>query len=347
MTQDRKSSVLIVEDAPENIDMIRSILSGKYELHFALNGEMALNVLQRMQPPDLILLDVLMPVMDGYEVCRRLKRDVRTAQIPVIFLTSQQDEPNEMRGLELGAVDYITKPFSPAILCARLQTHLKLAEYNRALEEMVQVRTEQLAHAHLDLVQRLSTAAEFRDLNTGRHIERMSRYTHIIALTLGMSEFQSRLLLQAAPMHDIGKIGIPDSILLKAGVFTDAERELMQKHTTIGAEIIGDQPSELLQLARTIAVGHHERWDGCGYPHGLAGEEIPVAARITALADNFDALTTMRPYKRAWPVQDSIALIRSEAGKQFDPAIVRAFDRSVPRLLEVKAQWVEAEPVRA
>ncbi len=232
--------------------------------------------------------------------------------------------------LELGAVDYIIKPFSPHIVKARVRTHLRLV----SVEEVVQTR--------LEIVRCLGKAAEYKDNETGAHVLRMSHYSRIVALALGLSDAHADLLLHAAPMHDIGKIGIPDSILCKPGRLTEQEWEIMRQHTVIGAQILGNHPSGLLRLAATIALCHHEKWDGSGYPRGLAGEDIPLEARIVAIADVFDALTSVRPYKRAWSVDDAVELIRSESGGHFDPRVVEAFLESLPEILQIKECWQDA-----
>lgn len=329
--QDSRPTLLLVDDEPGNLQVLRHTLQDQYRLLFAKDGQAALDLV-RSDRPDLILLDVMMPGLSGYEVCRHLKRDPWTSAIPVIFVTALADVANEHTGLELGAVDYITKPFNPHIVRARVRTHLSL------------VRADELLETRLEVVQCLGRAAEFKDNETGRHVVRMSHYSQIVARALGYGEQAAQDLLHAAPMHDIGKIGIPDAVLLKPGKLTAEEWMIMRQHTVIGARILGDHPSGLLQLAASIALNHHEKWDGSGYPNGLAGEDIPHTARVVAVADVFDALTSVRPYKRAWSVSDAVELLREESGRHFDPEIVTAFLDCLPQILVVKERWADIEP---
>src|SRR6188768_2151743 len=300
-----KPVVLIVDDAPESIDVLRGVLGADYQVKAAIHGAIALELVQAT-PPDLILLDVMMPEMNGFEVCERLKANPLSAQIPVIFVTTLADAGSEGRGLELGAVDYLTKPYVPTLVRSRVKSHIALHHRHLSLEHEVRVRTRELSETRLEVIRRLGRAGEYRDNETGMHVLRMSHTARLLALRQGMSEGEGDLVLQAAPMHDVGKLGIPDRILLKPGKLTPEEWEIMKQHPLIGAEIIGDHPSELMRAARTVALRHHERWDGSGYPHGLSGEAIPRIARIVTVADVFDALLSSRPYKAAWTVADTI-----------------------------------------
>lgn len=338
-----RQTILIVDDTPANIDVLTNVLRSQYRVKAAVTGEKALAAIQE-SIPDMVLLDVMMPGMDGYEVCRRLKQDPRTARVPVIFVTVRDSDDDEEQGLSLGAVDYITKPINPAITLQRVSTQLAIYNQERHLEKLVQERTQQLNESRLEIIRRLGRAAEYKDNETGLHVVRMSHYARIIANRIVDNEAWSELIFQAAPMHDIGKIGIPDHILLKPGKLDEKEWKLMRKHPKIGHDIIGSHDSPLLQMAADIAMAHHEKWDGSGYPKGLAKESIPLAARIIAVADVFDALTTVRPYKTAWPVPDAVAFIQSEAGAHFDPQVVEAFTDSLPELLAIKSQY--AEPSR-
>lgn len=330
MTQapDQRPRLLLVDDEPTNLQVLRHVLQADYRLLFATDGERALQV-AREQRPDLILLDVMMPHLDGYAVCRVLKADAATAAIPVIFITALTDSQDETAGFDVGGVDYLTKPVSPPVVRARVRTHLSL------------VRMEELRETRLQIVQRLGRAAEYKDNETGMHVIRMSHFSQLLALAAGCSPAWAEDLLNAAPMHDVGKIGIPDAVLRKPGPLDADEWATMRRHPEIGAEIIGEYPSGVLQLAREIALAHHEKWDGSGYPRGLAGEAIPLSARIVAIADVFDALTTRRPYKEPWPVQDALDHIAAQAGKHFDPALVALFAPLLPQLLEVRARWAE------
>jgi len=339
-TQDN-ATVLVVDDTPENIDMLSSILFGSYKVRVALNGEKALRIAASDPRPDIILLDVMMPDMDGYEVCRQLKANPITAEIPVIFITAMGDVEDEKKGLEIGAVDYIVKPISASIVKIRIRTHLALYDQRRELEGMVRKRTEELMDTRLEIIHRLGHAAEFRDNETGLHVIRMSHYARLIAEKLNISEDWSNLIFHAAPMHDIGKIGIPDRVLLKPGKLDDEEWEIMRRHPKIGADIIGNHDSELLKLSKEIALTHHEKWDGSGYPYGLKGEKIPLSGRIIAIADVFDALTSDRPYKRAWSVEKSVMVIDQDTGTHFDPSLIPLFHEILPKALEIKDRYAE------
>ena len=325
---DQRPRLLLVDDEPTNLQVLRHVLQADYRLLFATDGARALQV-AREQLPQLILLDIMMPGMDGYAVCRALKADPATAGIPVIFITALNDSQDETAGFDVGGVDYLTKPVSPPVVRARVRTHLSL------------VRMEELRETRLQIVQRLGRAAEYKDNETGLHVIRMSHFSQLLALAAGCSPAWAEDLLNAAPMHDVGKIGIPDAVLCKPGPLDADEWDTMRRHPEIGAEIIGEHPSGVLQLAREIALAHHEKWDGSGYPRGLAGEAIPLSARIVAIADVFDALTTRRPYKEPWPVQEAMNHIAAQAGKHFDPALVALFAPLLPQLLEIRARWAE------
>ena len=342
--ENHRSTVLVVDDMPENIDILSEVLRDTYRVKVATRGRRALEIV-RKTPPDLILLDIMMPEMDGFEVCRALKEDYTTRHIPIIFATASIDPKDELRGLEMGAVDYITKPVSPPVVLARVRTHLALHDQNQELERKVRQRTVQLNDTRLQIIRRLGRAAEYKDNETGLHVIRMSHYSRLIALAAGMDELEAELLLDAAPMHDIGKIGIPDRILQKPGKLTPAEWEIMKTHAAIGAEILGETAgSGLLTMASVVALSHHEKWDGSGYPHGLAGEEIPRAGRIVAVADVFDALTSKRPYKEAWPVQKAVDWIVSQSGLHFEPHLVDCFLKCIPEMEIVRSRYREEDP---
>ena len=356
MPEDRIAKIFVVDDTETNIDILLETLGDTYDVSVALDGLTALEDIPE-QEPDLILLDVMMPDMDGYEVCRRLKADPRTKAIPVIFVTAKQETEDETFGLELGAVDYITKPFSPAVVLARVRTHLqlaqakmKLSQANEILEKKVRQRTEELhqknvelEETRLEIIRRLGRAAEYKDNETGLHVIRMSHYSRLLALEAGLEEKRTEILFNAAPMHDIGKIGIPDMILLKPGRLTEEEWGVMRRHPEIGAGIISIQHSPMLEMARIVALTHHEKWDGTGYPQGLVGENIPIEARIVAIADVFDALTTKRPYKAAWSIEKATELLQDSAGSHFDPQMVPLFIGIIPQILEVREKWKEQE----
>ncbi len=338
-TTEAQATILLVDDIAENIDILNNVLTPHYHTKVALNGEKTLKIASSANPPDLILLDVMMPGLSGYEVCQRLKENPDTREIPVIFVTAMTEVEDERRGLELGAVDYITKPISPAIVLARVRTHLALYDQNRELARQVRQRTTELFNTRQQIIRRLGRAAEFRDNETGNHIIRMSHFCRLIATAAGLGEKSVEILYNASPMHDVGKIGIPDAILLKPGKLTDEEWQVMRQHPQIGADIIGQHSDELLQTAWTIALCHHEKWDGSGYPAGLIGEQIPLVARIAALADVFDALTTERPYKKAWSIEDALRHIESQAGSHFDPALIAPFKQVLPQMLKIREEF--------
>ena len=330
----RRPTLLIADDEPTNLQVLRQILQADYRLLFAKDGLKAVE-LAHAEKPDLILLDVMMPNMTGHDACRALKADATTRDIPVIFVTAMADTEDEATGFELGAVDYIVKPVSAPIVRARVRTHLSL------------VRMDELRETRMQIIERLGRAAEYKDNETGLHVIRMSHYAQVLALAAGWSQVDAEELLAAAPMHDIGKIGIPDHILLKPGPLTPEEWTVMRSHPRIGADIIGEHRSTVLRLAREIALGHHEKWDGSGYPQGLSGEAIPMSARIVAIADVFDALTTARPYKKAWTVQAAVEQVQQDAGKHFDPTLVELFMGVLPQLLAIRERWKEDESAAA
>lgn len=337
-------TILVVDDTPQNIDVLVGALRDEYHIKAATRGQKALELARSSTPPDMILLDIMMPEMDGYEVCRRLKADYTTRHIPVIFTTAKIAVEDELRGLDVGAVDYITKPISPPIVRARVRTHLALYDQNRELERRVKHRTEQLAQTRLEVVQRLGRAAEYKDNETGLHVIRMSYYARILGEAVGMGEHELDLLLNAAPMHDIGKIGIPDRVLQKPGKLDPEEWAIMQTHCQIGADILGEADgSDLMVMASEIALSHHEKWDGSGYPRGLAGEDIPRVGRIVAIADVFDALTSVRPYKPAWSLEQASQHLRDNAGSHFDPELVERFLERLPELEAIQARYGEAQ----
>ena len=321
--------ILAVDDEPSNLSLLRQILQDSYRMSFAKDGERAI-ALAKLERPQLILLDVMMPGMTGHEVCRRLKADPALAGTPVIFVTALVDPQDELAGFEAGAVDYIAKPFSPPIVRARIRTHLSL------------VRFDEVRRTQLQVVQRLGLAAEYKDNETGLHVIRMSHYAHLLGIAAGLSEAEAEDLLHAAPMHDVGKIGIPDRILQKPGPLTPEEWREMQRHVNIGADIIGDQPSGMLAMARNIALTHHEKWNGEGYPNGLSGTAIPLVGRIVAIADVFDALTSKRPYKEAWPVERAVNYLLEQRGHHFDPELVDLFVGLMPAVCDVMHTWAEA-----
>jgi len=336
-----RQTILVADDTPENIDLLSALLRQDYRVKVATSGEKALAIVNSTEPPDLILLDIMMPGMNGYDVCRRIKANPDRRGIPIIFVTAMTSIEDERLGLEVGAVDYITKPISPPIVAARVRTHLALYDQTRALEDRVRERTAELFASRQQIIRRLGRAAEFRDNETGNHVIRMSYYARLIAQAIGLGPEATELLFNTASMHDIGMIGIPDAVLLKPGPLNKAEWAVMRQHPEIGAEIIGEHDDELLQTARTIALTHHERFDGSGYPRGLIGEDIPLFGRIVAIADVFDALMTARPYKPALPIDETLQVMGRNTGLHFDPALMAVLPSVLPDMLRINATYAD------
>lgn len=335
-----KPTVLVIDDTPSNLDVLTGILKDTYQVKVAINGHIGIKIAKTVPQPDLILLDIMMPDIDGFEVCRQLKSQPNTAHIPIIFVTAKIDPEDEVKGLSLGAVDYLTKPITPQIALQRVKTHIALYDQQRALFSQVKEKTREINLGKLETLNILGRAAEFKDNETGMHVMRMSHYCEVLAKALGMTDEDAETLRDAAPMHDIGKIGIPDSVLLKPGKLDADEWITMQKHVEYGVEILGRQSdSKLMQMAIQVAQYHHEKWDGTGYPNQISGEEIPLVGRIAAVADVFDALTAERPYKRAWSVDEALNLFKEQKGKHFDPRIVELLFENLPEILAIKERF--------
>lgn len=344
-----EADILIVDDEPFNLKLMDKMLGAQGYTNLVLVQDPRL-VLQhyRQRRPDLILLDINMPHMDGFAVLDALRELNDPLLPPVVVLTAQHGRDYLLRALNAGARDFIGKPFDRLELLARVRNlldahmaHRMVHEQKQVLDDLVRQRTDELRQTRLQIVQRLGRAAEYRDNETGYHIMRMSQISELLARKLGWSDDACELMLNASPMHDIGKIGIPDDILLKPGKLDPAQWEIMKTHTTIGAELLDGDDSELLKLARTIALTHHEKWDGSGYPAGLSGEDIPQEGRIVAVADVFDALTSIRPYKKGWPLDKAVAYIKDNAGTHFDPAIVARFEESLPGIYSIRDRYRE------
>jgi len=336
--KDPKQTILAVDDTPENLDILKGILTPGYAVKAAINGKIALKIATQ-QAPDLILLDIMMPEMDGYEVCKQLKANPTTAKIPIIFVTAMNDTLDEKRGFSVGAVDYITKPVQPEIVQARVKTHLALAYQQKACEKQVKRRTQQLETSQHAAISMLGEAGHYNDTDTGAHIFRMASYAAAIARVIHWPVAETATLELAATMHDTGKIGISDILLKAPRKLTTAEMVIMKTHTTIGHTILKKSSTPLFQMAAVIALSHHERWDGSGYPHELKGNDIPEAARITAIADVFDALTMKRAYKEVWPLDKAFETIQKKAGSHFEPRLVEAFFSVQSEILELREWW--------
>ncbi|MBI5592765.1 MAG: response regulator [Deltaproteobacteria bacterium] len=351
----KKTVVLIADDEDRNLRLMEALLLPMdYDVLKAVNGKEAIEK-ARSASPDVILMDVMMPVMDGLEAVRILKQDEETRMIPVVMVTALREVDDRVKALEAGADDFLSKPVDKTELRIRVQTLAKVKAYNdhlrnyqKKLESEVARKTIQLQNtlealqiASLDSIHRLSRAAEYKDEDTGAHILRMSRYSEAVARKMGLAVKTVERILYAAPMHDVGKIGIPDKILLKPGKLDPDEWEIMKQHTTIGGRILGGSRTGFIKLAEVIALTHHERWDGSGYPRGLRGVQIPLAGRITAIADVFDALTSRRPYKEPFSVEKSFDIIRESKGTHFDPDVVDAFFSVQDKILAIKEEHQE------
>lgn len=342
--------ILVVDDEPANLKLIDKMLSGQgYQQLVLVQDPREVLARYREERTDLILLDLNMPDLDGFQVMEQIRAQQDPLQPPIVILTAQHGHDFLLRALAGGARDFVTKPFDRNELLMRVRNLLEVQLAHRfmhdqktVLEELVRLRTDELYRTRLQIVQRLGMAAEYRDEETGSHILRMSHTCALLARAIGWDQEHCELILNASPMHDIGKIGIPDAVLLKPGKFTPDEWEVMKTHASIGAKLLEGDKSTLLSMAREIALTHHEKWDGSGYPNGLAGEAIPVAGRIAALADVFDALTAERPYKKAWKIEEAVDLIRQNSGLHFDPALVEVFLRELPGILEIRARYAEA-----
>ncbi len=336
----QSTRILVIDDEPFFLELLSNALTPHFQVSLAKTGEQGVKLAQGAGRPDLILLDVLMPEMDGYETCRRLKSNPATSEIPVIFLTAKQQTEDELKGFQAGALDYITKPISIPVLLARLKTQLTVSGQRLALEQLVQERTDELERTKDAIVYSIGQMAEMRDKDTGDHLLRTREYVALLAQKMSeLSRYQNTLtprlikaFERAAPLHDIGKVAIPDKILLKPGKLNPQEWEVMQTHALHGKLTIENAEQRIgstlfIKVAKDIAYCHHEKWDGSGYPQGIAGEEIPLSARLMALADVYDALTTERPYKKVFTHESATETITQQRGKHFDPDIIDCFEQ--------------------
>ena len=359
-----KATVLVVDDTPDNLTLMSNLLKNDYKVKIANSGEKALKIATSESPPDLILLDIMMPGMDGYEVCQRLKGDPRTMNIPVIFLTAKTEVDDEKRGLELGAVDYITKPISPPIVMARVKNHLALKamadflrDQNDFLEREVSRRTREVVAIQDVTILVMASLAETRDSETGNHIRRTQFYVKALAEKLRdhprfvwfLTDNNINMLFKSAPLHDIGKVGIPDRILLKPGRFEPHKFEIMKTHTTLGrdaivhAEIALGTNVDFLAFAKSIALSHQEKWDGSGYPQGLAGDDIPIPARLMAVADVYDALISRRVYKQGMPHEKAVQIMTEGRGTHFDADMFDAFVEIQEEFRAIAQRFVDTD----
>ncbi len=358
LEQVKNAQILVVDDEPTNIKLLLAVLTnaGFENIKSTQDPKTVLGMLQQT-PFDLILLDLNMPDMDGYAVMEQIKAHLPDNLPAILILTAQHLQTHKQRALDGGANDYVTKPFDGNELLSRVRNLLEVQlaqkyskQQNQLLEEMVAKRTKDLASAHqalydsrMQIVRKLGLAAEYRDNETGLHIIRMSKMAAALGEAAGMKETETKLLLNASPMHDIGKIGIPDKVLLKPGKLNAEEWEIMKTHAQIGADILATENSDLLGMAHDIALTHHEKFDGSGYPNKLIGKNIPLVGRITAIADVFDALTSERPYKKAWPIDEAIDYIKDQKGQHFDPELVDIFLSIIDHIIYIREKHSEPE----
>ena len=346
-----EGKILIIDDEEGNIRVLERLLRGANFINIKSisDSRLAVEAYHSFQP-DLIILDLKMPNMDGFEVMVELKKIKMDLYLPILVLTAQREHSTRLKALESGAKDFLTKPFELAEALTRVSNLMEVKllnsqihDHNNNLETMVRERTQELEQTRLEIILRLGRAAEFRDNETGRHVIRLSHLAEHLAREIGMNEEDCQLLLHASPLHDVGKIGIPDTILLKEGELTPDEWETMKMHPVIGAEILSGSNSKMMKMAETICLTHQERWDGLGYPLGLKGEEIPLVGRVVAVCDVFDALTSKRPYKKAYSIEKAMEIIESKSGTDFEPRLVEAFKRVLPDMLDIVQEFADGE----
>jgi len=345
----RRFKILVVDDAPKNIQVVANLLGDTdYDISYATNGRRALELVDE-DKFDLVLLDVMMPEMSGYEVCRAIKKDSFCDDLPVIFITAKTDEDSLIEAFDAGAQDYVTKPFNAAELMARIRTHLKLKAFedsqqvviDNALAEL-KVLNQEIIETQKEVIFTMGSIGETRSRETGLHVKRVAEYSRLLAKLSGLEDYEADLIAMASPMHDIGKVGIPDSILNKKGRLDVAEFEIMKTHVIIGYDMLKHSERPILRTAATIALEHHEKWDGSGYPKGLKENKIHIYGRITALADVFDALGSDRCYKKAWADEDIFALLKEQSGKHFDPTLIDMFFSNIEDFFAIRTQYRDA-----
>lgn len=332
-----QATVLIVDDSPENLQLLTGILSPHFRVLIARSGREALTRLANR--PDLILMDIVMPELDGYALCGQIKADPEYSDIPVIFITVNDRPEDEVRGFECGAIDYIRKPFHGPTVLHRVRAQLAAQHHKLGLLQALKHEASQLQRSRLVMIEKLAKATAFKDEETGLHVLRVAHYAQRIAESYGCTPQWCKDLFHAAPLHDIGKIGIPDAVLGKPGKLNDSEWALMKTHTELGAQLLEGDDSDVMVLARAIARHHHERYDGTGYPCGLKGDEIPLEARIVAIADVFDALISARPYKPSLSHEQAFAIIADAAGTHLDPELVSHFLRQRDAMIAISQNY--------
>ncbi len=347
--------VYVVDDVPTNIELVEAVFKSdtKISIKKAYNGKELLELFDAEGVPDLLILDLMMPVMDGFEVLKKIKSLRESKYFPIIVLSALTDKQSIIKALSLGSDDYITKPFFVEELKARVNNMLKLKERDEFLSATLDVmesnlfeKLKMLEQSQLEVIIRLGKAAEFRDDETGKHIERIADYVQIISEAIGIHKDLTLMMRYAAPMHDVGKIGIPDNILLKPGKLTDDEFKIIQLHTVIGGKILGGTTLPIMELATEIALSHHERWDGSGYPLKLAKSSIPQSGRIVAIVDVFDALTSHRVYKTAWSIEKAVDFIKEQREKMFDPQIVEVFIDLLDKIVAIKQNKSDSNNIK-
>ena len=344
-----RKKILVVDDSKANIDILIDILD-EYDVLVALNGKKAIEIVNK-KDIDLILLDIVMPELDGYQTCKIIKQNPNTKHIPIIFITAKTDRDSIAKAYDVGGIDYIKKPFYSIEVLSRVHTQLSLSDYTHKLEDLVDKKTKEIQDINQEIedtqkevIFLMGSIGETRSKETGNHVKRVAQYTKILALGLGMDEDEAEMMKMASPMHDIGKVGIPDSILNKPAKLTPQEFEIMKQHAQIGYDMLKYSKRPILQTAAIIAYQHHEKYDGTGYPQGLKGEDIHIYGRITAVADVFDALGSDRVYKKAWDDEKIFKLLKDEKSKHFDPKIIDIFFENLDEILEVRDRLKETYP---